>query len=445
MASLVGTTADELFFVKAYGRDTIADPSATDSDTAKTSFDYVLDTNVENLALWGDNRMMEFNFGGGEMVTFARVMDPSSAIVGSWTLGSGEVNDLVVMTFLQDGTYLLTDDGNHTLDPSGRDGIERGTYKWNPVTSAFTFKTTYDGDDEWGLSHSGANQFVIHGGTATLQSSTEGGTTLTRVSGAGLVGSYYMHEGTGVSVITFLDGHKYAHVQKGPNTSLTGRDGFELGTYTWDPSTGAFTSVATIDRNGDWGLADATGSAHGTTGAVVSTRGPNGTGNAQANTLTGDNTSNILSGLDGNDVLKGKGSNDKLLGGSGNDQLYGGTSKDVLNGGGGADKFYFDTATGSTNIDTIQDFVSGVDQIVLDDDIFSALGITGTAAGANLTLGKFWVGTAAHDTSDRIIYDSGTGRLYYDADGNGDESQQVLIATLAGDPALAVTDFKIVA
>jgi hypothetical protein len=37
-----------------------------------------------------------------------------------------------VITFLADGTHTMGEDGDRTLDPSGRDGMERGSYTWTP-------------------------------------------------------------------------------------------------------------------------------------------------------------------------------------------------------------------------------------------------------------------------------------------------------------------------
>ena len=56
---------------------------------------------------------------------------------------------------------------------------------------------------------------------------------------------------------------------------------------------------------------------------------------------------------------------------------------------------------------------AGVDRLYLDHTIFGALSSGALAAGA------FKVGAVATDADDRIIYDSATGALYYDADGNG--------------------------
>jgi Ca2+-binding RTX toxin-like protein len=91
----------------------------------------------------------------------------------------------------------------------------------------------------------------------------------------------------------------------------------------------------------------------------------------------------------------------------------GGDGNDVLVGLGDADIFAFTTAPGASNVDTIADFQAGGDRITLDHGVFAAL-----TAGA-LDPNAFFAGTAAHDADDRIIYDSTTGNLFFDADGNG--------------------------
>ncbi len=129
-------------------------------------------------------------------------------------------------------------------------------------------------------------------------------------------------------------------------------------------------------------------------------------GTAFADTLTGSL---------GNDILRGGGGNDILSGGDGNDMLTGGTGADILTGGNGNDSFIFNSAL--NNVDTITDLdANAADSIVLDNDIFTALGVIGTLATANFAANA---GGNAGDADDYILYDTGTGDLYYDADGNG--------------------------
>lgn len=65
-------------------------------------------------------------------------------------------------------------------------------------------------------------------------------------------------------------------------------------------------------------------------------------------------------------------------------------------------------------------------------------------AGA-LLAEAFWSAdgaVAGHDPTDRVVYNSATGSLYYDPDGSG-PSASVQIAVLDGHPVLALGDVLI--
>jgi Ca2+-binding RTX toxin-like protein len=157
--------------------------------------------------------------------------------------------------------------------------------------------------------------------------------------------------------------------------------------------------------------------------------------------LNGYAGADALFGNAGADTLSGGGGNDRLSGGGGNDKLSGGQGRDVLTGGAGADKFMFTVAPSNTTADTIKDFVHGTDRIQLSN----AAGLF-TQAGADgaLAAGAFWAGSAAHDSSDRVIYDNVTGNVYYDPDGTG-SAPRVLFAVLTGSPdTVTVADFQVI-
>lgn len=145
-------------------------------------------------------------------------------------------------------------------------------------------------------------------------------------------------------------------------------------------------------------------------------------GQAGNDILSGDAGNDILYGGLGNDTLNGDAGNDKLYGGLGNDSLNGGNGddylvggqgNDTLTGGAGADKFVFAAPLHSTNnLDTVVDFSStGGDKLVL-----SALFFEGLKAGDPV---KLVVNGPATDGSPTVLYNSNTGMLSYDADGNG--------------------------
>ena len=122
-----------------------------------------------------------------------------------------------------------------------------------------------------------------------------------------------------------------------------------------------------------------------------------------------------------------------ITGNSGANTLNGGTGSDSLSGGSGSDVFEFTDTLGAGNVDLVLDFNPAADTIRLggaSGQPFAALATGALAAEA------FRIGSAATDDDDRIIYNSATGALLYDADGIGGAAA-VQFATL--DPGLALT------
>ena len=148
----------------------------------------------------------------------------------------------------------------------------------------------------------------------------------------------------------------------------------------------------------------------------------NVTGGSGADTLTGDGKANQLRGNGAADTLNGKSSND------------------ILTGGAGGDTFVFDTALNATNnVDHITDFATE-DTIQLDDVVFTGIAPGTLAADAFHSAAG---ATEASDTDDRIVYDTTTGELYYDADGLGGVAA-VKFAVLDNQAALTHDDFFVV-
>jgi len=221
----------------------------------------------------------------------------------------------------------------------------------------------------------------------------------------------------------------------------------------------------------------------------------NGTGNSLANSLTGNAGNNVLNGGTGADTMAGGAGNDTytvdnagdkvvenngggtdqvnssvsfslsgqyierltltgsgnlngtgntvaniLVGNAGNNFLNGGAGADVLTGGLGADTFVFRDALGASNIDTITDFNVAADTIQLDNVAFSAIVGTGTLSLAQFAANA--TGTA-QDASDRIIYETDTGKLFYDSNGSA-AGGAIQFAQLGAGLALTNADFTIV-
>jgi RTX calcium-binding nonapeptide repeat (4 copies)/Metallo-peptidase family M12B Reprolysin-like len=118
--------------------------------------------------------------------------------------------------------------------------------------------------------------------------------------------------------------------------------------------------------------------------------------------------------LTGNELIN------TVIGNAGVNQIDGGAGSDTLYGLGGLDYFYFTSALGATNVDTIGDFASVDDIIMIDRRVFSNSLATGfidasafrSAAGA----------TSATTAAQRFIHNSTTGDLYFDIDGVGGQA-----------------------
>jgi Ca2+-binding RTX toxin-like protein len=152
--------------------------------------------------------------------------------------------------------------------------------------------------------------------------------------------------------------------------------------------------------------------------------------------LLGGSTDDLFLGRAGNDTFNGRGGNDVLLSEQG---------KDTLTGGAGADEFHFAAAPGAADADVIVDFATGSDKFVLYGFSFHENAAEAFAGDFEPGDERFYAAdgaTAAHDETDRVIYDSSSGRLYYDPDGTG-EAPTLIMATLRGAPDLAATDFTV--
>ena len=118
------------------------------------------------------------------------------------------------------------------------------------------------------------------------------------------------------------------------------------------------------------------------------------------------------------------------------DAVGNGLGKDVPSGGDGRDSFWFDTRPVPANVDRITDFDTAFDTIGLSHAVYDQI------HRGTLTRDAFYAGTAAHDATDRFLYDSATGKLFYDDDGTGAHAA-VQFAQLLPSTSLSFADFLI--
>jgi hypothetical protein len=100
---------------------------------------------------------------------------------------------------------------------------------------------THNGNQEGFIVEFPARYLALYGASLPAQS---------------IVGSYSDSDTTteGASNIVFLANGTYFQIQDAPASDApTGVDGFERGTYTWDPVTKAFSLATLVDTNGDEG------------------------------------------------------------------------------------------------------------------------------------------------------------------------------------------------
>lgn len=144
--------------------------------------------------------------------------------------------------------------------------------------------------------------------------------------------------------------------------------------------------------------------------------------------------------LERNNLLGGDG-NDTIYGGDGDDVLYGGLGNDLLVGGDGKDIFYFDTALGANNVDTIDmSWVKDMrgDWFALAKSIFSK--VTADSSGW-LSVGQFYKADNAVqgvDADDYVVLDTKSGKMYYDADGAGGAASVLFADIIETTPGLTL-------
>ena len=129
----------------------------------------------------------------------------------------------------------------------------------------------------------------------------------------------------------------------------------------------------------------------------------------------------------------------EIMGNAGSNRIDGKGGIDTLNGSSGQDTFVFSSTLGAANVDTLGDFSVAADTIELDQVIYAKLAVTGPLLSgyfrANAT------GTA-QDANDHIVYETDTGKLFYDADGNG-AGAGIQFALITGNPAITAADFVV--
>lgn len=246
-----------------------------------------------------------------------------------------------------------------------------------------------------------------------------------------------------------LGGNQLNNVLTGSSSSdasINGRAGDDTmfgmgGNDTFDMSTGGTSSYGNdvIDGGSGVDTIDFGANARSSINADLAIGFIFGGGDGGAGTIEVTNVENLVGGAFG-DTIFGNSSANFLYGGGGNDVLGGVGGNDTLEGGAGTDYYMFQGAVPSSgNADTIVGFSSGSERIYLDGRWHAGLGTEGQFSAGDARFRSGAGVNSAQDSTDRVVYNTTTGQLWYDADGAGGAAA-ALIATLQGAPSLAATD-----
>jgi Ca2+-binding RTX toxin-like protein len=473
--TLIGGLGNDLYIVDATG-DIVTELADQGIDQVQSAITYTLGANVEQLLLTGTtaingtgngldnviignsgNNILTGGLGadaldGGAGTDTASYAAATAGIAVSLMTGLGTAGEATgdVLVNIENITGSAYDDviegnaGNNVLaGGAGTDTLSYANAAAGITISLAT--TTAQNTGGAGSDTISAFENLIGSGFAdTLTGTTTanvifGGAGNDILTGGGGADALDGGAGSDLYIIATVADHPSAEIAD----SGTGPGEIDELRYT-GTSAGTLTLYA-----GDTGLERIViGTGTGASAVATGTTAINVNGAALLNgvTISGNAGANALTGGAGDDLLDGAAGNDTLNGGAGNDTLLGGLGNDSLTGGTGADLFLFNaTLNATTNKDTITDFThADGDRIGLSKTIFTALA---DAIGSPLISSEFYAAagaTTAHAAQDRIIYNTTTGALYYDADGNGSTAAiQIALLGASTHPTLVAEDFVV--
>ncbi|NGN45005.1 hypothetical protein G6N74_28520 [Mesorhizobium sp. CGMCC 1.15528] len=459
--SMVGGAGDDIYYVASAG-DRAIESANGGADIARASVNWTLSDNVERLELQGTG-----NFSGiGNGLDNTLVGNS-----GNNTLNGGTGKDYMDGRVGND-TYVVDAVGDRTIEDPGE-----GT---DTVRSYLSWTI---GDNIEQLELLGASN--LSGGGNELSNILSGNAGDNSLSGGG--GNDEINGGSGADTLSGGDGNDTLNGEAGIDQAFggAGNDIFIVSSSSDETFESVDNGTDTVRSYITWTLADNIERLE-----LIGTA-LNGTGNTLNNTLVGNSEDNLLNGGLGDDAMSGGTGNDiyivsstgdqtieletegadsvrsyiswslnanietlelqgtddlagagnslhnTLVGNAGNNYLSGSGGNDNIRGGAGSDTFAFNTTLGTGNVDRISDYSVADDSIRLGSEIF-----TGLTAGA-LSSAAFRMGSTAADASDRIIYDSTTGSLLFDEDGNG-AMAAVQFAILSTGLAMTAGEFFVV-
>jgi Ca2+-binding RTX toxin-like protein len=414
------------------GGDSVAENANQGIDTVQASVSFTLGANLENLILTGSAAINGTGNTLANRLTGNSGNNVLNGAGGADVMLGGAGND----TYITDGGDTITENAsqgsdtvessvNFTLGANLENLILTGSAAINGTGNALNNRLTGNSGNNVLSGAGGAdvmaggagNDTYVTNGSDTINESAGYGTDTVQSSVTYTLGANLEHliltgvasiNGTGNGAANRLTGN-------GGNNVLNGAGGVDMMVGGAGNDTYVTNGSDTITESAGHGTDTVQSSVSISLGVnlekltLTGTLNVNGTGNALANTVSGNGGANSING---------------------------GAGHDSLRGGGGSDSFVFNTALGPSNVDRITDFNIAADTFRLENSIFTGLlgGTLAASAFARNTSGN------AADATDRVIYESDTGNLYFDRDGTG-AATKVHFATIGTNLAVTNADF----
>ncbi|RCJ16670.1 hypothetical protein A6S26_32860, partial [Nostoc sp. ATCC 43529] len=137
--------------------------------------------------------------------------------------------------------------------------------------------------------------------------------------------------------------------------------------------------------------------------------------------------------------IRGTFYDDYIVGSNGNDTLQGESGNDSLYGGAGTDSFAFYNY--NQGVDTVYDFNATNELIQVSAGYF---GFGEDLSTGILLASHFTIGASASTSTQRFIYNSNTGALFFDQDGSAGTFTQIQFAQLSAGLSLTNNNFLVV-
>ncbi|MDZ8108041.1 MAG: calcium-binding protein [Nostoc sp. DedQUE12a] len=394
------------------------------------------------------------------------------ASLGNNTLYGGGGDDILNASSPEGNNLLFGDDGNDFLSASGSTGFRRQSYSddfefspsgnntLNGGVGNDTLRAEYskgdnllsggNGNDYLStsgdvISFNGGDSFYLTSGNNTLNGGVGSDTLLAGYStGNNLLSGGDDNDYLSISgyLIKFIDEDNYYYYLTSGNNTLNGGAGND--TLLAEYSTGN-NLLSGGDGNDSFfvtnGAKDTIDGGQGYD--LLSVDYSNATGGITSTFNPTTNQGSITAGTDQVSYknierlnIKGTAYNDKIVGSNGNDTLTGGKGNDTLIGGSGIDTFVFNSF--NQGVDKISDFNTTNEVIRV-----SAAGFGGGLSAGVLKTSQLRIGTSATTTTQRFIYNSTTGGLFFDQDGSAGAFAQVQFGQLSAGLSLTNNNFVV--